>query len=268
MDVYNKMSASYDKLYKRNILNFQDILEPVWQGDGWFVDFYPSLGIAANEACDLLFYGQAVNGWVTGFDLYGEITKDKISHSILSSNRYFKKQNHSPLDWVNVKWSNSTFNLIIEDPDARHFYTDGSNYRTFRSFFWKVVFKLTSDFYGLKRESFDWSKKIVWSNLYKIAEDGVNPNSFLREQQFPTSLELLRKEIEELKPKYCIVLTNYKWWEPFKINLKSKNLMFDKTFNEILSFEQYNDTKIIVTTRPKFGNGENHVQQLLKIMKK
>lgn len=266
MEFYNKLSSSYDKLYKLNIENFQDKLENIWNGDGWFIDFYPSFGTRPNEQCELLFYGQALNGWTTGFDVFTEMEHDKISQSILTSNRYFAKLNHTPLDWVNVKWSNSTFNLMAEDEEAKAFYTDGSDYRTFRSFFWKVVFKLTSDFYGFDRTSSDWAKKTVWSNLYKIAEDGVNPNYFLREQQLKISAELVRQEVEELKPKYCIVLTNYEWWEPFKKLLGAKSIRYDTELGNIVSFEQLHDTKFIVTTRPRFGSGEAHVSQLLKLI--
>ena len=189
-----------------------------------------------------------------------------MSASILTSNKYFGKLNHSPLDWVNVRWSNATFNSIIADEDAKAFYTDGGNYRTFRSFFWKVTFKLTCDYYGLDRESWEWAKKIAWSNLYKIAEDGSNPNYFLREQQLTTSAKLVRQEIEEIKPKYCIILTNYEWWQPFQKLLGTTSLPFDKSLENIVSVEKYYDTKLIVTTRPRFGSGENHVRQILTLL--
>ena len=266
MEIYNKLSTSYDNIYKQNILNFQDGLENIWEGDGWFVDFYPSFGTKPNEKCDLLFYGQALNGWTEGFDIFAETSDDKIRRSILTSNRFFSALNHSPLDWVNVKWSNSTFDLITKNLDAKTFYTDDSNYRTYRSFFWKVVFKLTSDFYGLDRSSWDWAKKTVWSNLYKLAEDGKNPSYFLREHQIKTSAELVRQEIEELKPKYCIILTNYEWWEPFKKILGTTSIPYETELGTILSYEQLYDTKFIITTRPRFGSGEIHVSQLLKLI--
>lgn len=266
LTLYNKLSSSYDKMYKQNIQNFQDRLEKSWEGDGWFVDFYPSFGTKQNENCDLLFYGQATNGWKNGFDVFAETTDDIILCSILASNRYFPKLNHSPLDWVNVRWCNSTFDLMAKDEEANAFYSDGTKYRTLRSFFWKVVFKLTSDFYGLDRNTWDWAKKTVWSNLYKIAEDGANPTYFLREQQIKTSAELVRQEIEELKPKYCIVLTNYEWWEPFKKLLETKNIPYDTGLRDVLSYEQLYDTKFIITTRPIFRSGETHVSQLLKLI--
>ena len=267
MEIYNQLSPVYDKIYLQNIQNFQDRLEKTWEGDdSWFIDFYPSFGIKRNEKCDLLFYGQALKGWAAGFDVYTETPQDKILNSVFTSNKYFAKLSHTPLDWVNVRYSNSTFNSIAADKEADLFYSDGTNYRTFRSFFWNVVSRFTSDFYGLDRDSWDWSKKIVWSNLYKIAPDGENPNDFLCEQQLKTSVELVRQEIEELKPKYCIFLTNSPWWAPFKNLLGSKNIPYDKELETILSYEQFFDTKFIIMTRPFIGNPENHVSDLLKLI--
>lgn len=74
------------------------------KGDAWFVDFYPSFGIKPNEKCDLLFYGQAVNGWTAGFDVFEDIAADKIFHSILSSNRYFSNGCFLYLKCTTLHW--------------------------------------------------------------------------------------------------------------------------------------------------------------------
>jgi hypothetical protein len=159
--IYNKLSSVYDQLYLQNIHTFQNKVADNWLGDGWFVDFYPSLGIKPSQACDLLFYGQALNGWSSGFDVFGEYAQEKVNESIITSNRYFAKHNHSPLDWVNVRWNIQTFISIADDEEAKLFYTNGDNYRAYRSFFWQVVSKLTNDLYGFDRTSSRWSKKIV-----------------------------------------------------------------------------------------------------------
>lgn len=59
------------------------------------------------------------------------------------------------------------YNSISEEEEAKTFYSDGSNYMTFCSFFWKVVFKLTNDFYGLNRSSSDWAKKLFGQTFTK-----------------------------------------------------------------------------------------------------
>ena len=232
----------------------------------WFVDFYPSFGITSGERCDLLFYGQALNGWSEGFDVDKKIHSRKIEQSIIASNRYFKKNNHTPLDWVNVRWTNSIFDSITKDPDAKEFYSNGTRYRTFRSFFWNVVYKLTSDFHGFNRESWDWSKKVVWSNLYKIAEDGKNPTPFQKETQIHFTAELIKREIEELNPKYCIVLSNYHWWDAFHHYLKTKSESFNRSLSSIEGVERFKETKIIITSRPRLGNSNNHVSQILQLL--
>ena len=62
-DYYNKLSNDYDSLYIQNIIDFQKRKLEINNEDDYFVDFYPSLGIKANEKTDFLVYGQAVNGW-------------------------------------------------------------------------------------------------------------------------------------------------------------------------------------------------------------
>jgi hypothetical protein len=266
MEIYNKLSIKYDQLYGQNMLSFKDNMRHSWNGDGWFVDFYPSLGIKSGAKCDLLFYGQAVNGWKSGFNVYEERGDVDISSSIWASNAFFGKLDHSPLDWVNVAWSNAAFESVTKGEDAKLFYQDLTTYRAHRSFFWKVIWKLTSDYYELGRESGEWAKKTVWSNLYKITEDGRNPSKYLREKQLDVSSELIKLEIEELQPKYCVVLTNTEWWRPFSNKIGTKNVSFDASLDTIKSVEQYAETKIIVTTRPRFGSGETHVAQILKLI--
>ncbi|MBX9735233.1 MAG: hypothetical protein K2X37_14350 [Chitinophagaceae bacterium] len=267
MEIYNKMSSEYDSLFVENMLQFQNSLQENWNSNGWFTNFYPSLGVRQKEPCDLLFYGQALNGWASGFDVYDAVSETQIKESITASNRYFAKLGHSPLDWVNVRWSNDTYDQIVADPTAKKFYDNKTDYRTFRSFFWKAVYKLTSDYYGYNRSSWDWSKKIAWSNLYKIAPDGENPNSFLKVSQLDIAAQLIALEIEELQPKYCIVLTNYSWWAPFKSLLQTRDIEYDQSLTNIVAFEEFKGTKIIVTTRPRFGNAETHVNHLLALIK-
>lgn len=193
MKIYNSLSNEYNALYLENILQFQmKALETLVASkhDNYYVVFYPSFGVISGERPDFLVYGQAVNGWNTGFSLSDLVTPEKVEESIAGSNSYLVELDHCPLDWVNVHWSNSTYNNAC------------------------VTYKLICDFYGLERSSWKWSRKLVWSNLYKIAPEDKNPDWFDRNLQQPGSCKLVQKEIEELNPKYCIVLTNEKWWKP------------------------------------------------------
>jgi len=118
----------------------------------------------------------------------------------------------------------------------------------------------------LESDSFDWSKKIVWSNLYKIApEERKNPNDEECNFQDKNSIELVKMEIEELNPKFCIVLANDTWWNPFQVYLQSE--ISDKIKSSVIqSSEMHKDTRIIVTSRPFRGDSSNHATKILEAL--
>lgn len=262
---YNKFSEKYDALYLENIREFQKKMRDGKVVDEYYVDFYPSFGIKESEKTDFIIYGQAVNGWGSGFNLFDQVDVEKLHHSILCSNRYLSSKNHTPLDWVNVQWTASGHKEHNEDPEIAKYYSE--TYRPYRSLFWNVVYKLISDYHGLERGGFDWSSKMVWSNLYKIALEDSNPDVNCRAMQQPLSAELVKQEIAELKPKYCVVLTNLEWWLPFREILQTDLLPVDKAMDEIVSAEKYGDTTIIVTNRPFTGNADKFVEQILQLIK-
>ncbi len=269
--IYNHLSDSYNQLFAENIIQFQknyNTLEGKKSKKNYAV-FYPSFGIRKNEQCQFLIYGQAVNGWGSEFNMSDkepEIRNERLKKCIEYSNSYLGEKNHCPLDWVNVQWSNSTLRENIIDEASKKFYKDlARKYRTSRSFFWNVAYKLINDYYSLGRESWVWSQKMVWSNLYKIASQQMNPNSDERRFQEDLSIELVKKEIEELKPKFCIVLTNENWWKLFREKLKTTQLV-NLSKPQVISFEQYNETKIVLTTRPFLGSSNKHVSQILNLI--
>jgi hypothetical protein len=111
-------------------------------------------------------------------------------------------------------------------------------------------------------------KKIAWSNLYKIAPEDANPNGYERIRQLPLSSDLIKKEIEEINPKYCIVITGSQWWQHFHELINPQVIESDGLPSEIVNYERYNQTDIIVTNRPRFGNSDLFAQQILKLIKK
>jgi hypothetical protein len=265
-DIYNKFSEDYDKLFFENVVKFKNDITNYVSGNKEYATFYPSFGIKEKENCDFLILGQAVNGWGSAFDLESDLIYEEIvSEAVKYSNNYLKDLEHSPLDWVNIHWTKRYLEEHRKKEIIKNFYKNG-DYVTCRSFFWNVTFKLICDYYNdLDRDSWNWSKRMVWSNLYKIAPDGANPNGLELNIQEEYSLKLIKKEIEELNPKYCIVLTNGKWWIPFQEKLNS--LKLDYSSEIIHSFEQFNETKIIVTSRPFVGNSDKHVNEILSLIK-
>ena len=80
----------------------------------------------------------------------------------------------------------------------------------------------------------------------------------------------MKLELNELKPKYCIVLTNKKWWDPFGEeiipNYNSRNNVHTKG-DLIEYYGKYKKTHIVVTKRPRFGKSDRYVKQILEVLK-
>jgi len=262
---YNQFSKEYNDLYVQNIIEFQRNCSSEKDSQKKYVDFYPSFGIKPGVHCDFLVYGQAVNGWGSGFTLETPVERLKLEESIKYSNDYIN--DHCPLDWVNVYWSKSTLKENTKDESMKAFYPN-IGYTSCTSFFWNVVYKLINKYCNeVDINSWAWAKKLVWSNLYKIAPERANPDEEEKLAQLETSIKLVEREIEELKPKYVIVLTNDSWWKPFRESLKTKTLEKPTSLDKIESYEQYKETWIVVTTRPMAGNSDKHVEQILQLIK-
>ncbi len=267
-EIYNQFSKEYNDLFLQNIHKFFDKCKKGNIEDNEYALFYPSFGVKKNETCEFLILGQAVNGWSPSIYTGNESVEDTLLQCAIEySNSFCKTENHTPLDWVNVRWSKSTLQEHLKNKIKSEFYKEEeNNYYLYKSFFWNVTYKLISSYYKFDPNSMDWSKKLVWSNLYKIAPVSGNPSEYEKELQQDLSIKLLKKEIEELKPKFCIVLTNDSWWEPFQSKLNISKLHFDSNLTEIVFHEKHMDTRIIVTTRPFIGSSEKHVNQILQLI--
>lgn len=258
---YNKLSTEYDSLLQNGI---NDFLSHYQQSESKFCVFYPSFGIKPNQKCDFIIYGQALNGWNSEVSPKEQITNQKMQEIILKFNGFLESENHTPLDWVNVQWDKSTFEEFIKNETISEYYYYDNPYFVYRSFFWNVVYKLITEYYNLGYPNSVWAKHMVWSNLYKISYPKRNPDAFQKQLQLENAVELFKKEIEELNPKYCILITNQQWFDDFNKILKLENELNNNQNNIVTSKYSYLNTKIIVTTRPFQGNSDNHVKEIIK----
>lgn len=271
--IYNQLSDGYGKLFIKNINHFCEQAKRN-SYDKKYTVFYPSFGVTENEPCDFLIYGQAVNGGNSFFNFNkAPDFKKLLTESIEWSNSYF--EGHTPLDWVNVNWSKGCYTKELSkaqdlknENQFKNIYPD-NDYNTFRSFFWNVTHKLICRYYEFdENESWEWTKKMVWSNLYKISPaDKGNPNDKECEWQVTLSAELVKQEIDKLKPAHCIVMTNDEWWMPFREKLNTKPMKKSINKKYIEAVEQYNDSTIIITKRPYVGNSKNMTDELFKLIK-
>lgn len=264
---YRKFSQHYSDIFTQNILAFNKaaLLQDKNNTEKYSM-FYPQFGAKENTENTFLVYGQAVLNWQEEFLIKdGEKTIiDKVAKSIVYSNDYFVAAGHNPLDWVNVFWNKASYAEYSEIPALTTYYKPMA-YKANKSFFWNVVYKLVCDHsLNADRNNPKWTEKVIWSNLYKITGDRRNPTNDECLWQEALSVELVKKEIEEIKPAYCIVLTNDAWWEHFRKCLGTKK----QEINSIIqSVETFNETKIIVTSRPFMGSSDRHVEEILKVIK-
>jgi hypothetical protein len=261
MSNYNRLSSSYNTKMLELLIHFQNNgqLKQSY-GDKKYCLFYPSFGVLNNKPIDFLIYGQAVNGWANDFSFGDKLDLDFVAKAIEFSNT-INEGELSPLDWVNINWTNSTKLKAKEQSRI-------AGYQVFRSFFWNVCYKLVSDYYKLDREKGCWCKHMVWSNLMKIApKDSGNPNDEEYYAQLKPCMELFKKELDELKPRFAILLANYSWAEEFVKALKCKSIVQDADA-KIQFIGQYNETQVIVTKRPFRGNSEDWVKELLGVIDK
>lgn len=202
--------------------------------------FYPSLGKEYLTNRQLLVIGQATNGWCPKWFI--KDIPSQLDRIVSSSIDYSSEENGKcPLEWINEKWS---------------------ELRLFRSFFWNVTYKLVKEKYN--RTDSDWHNIIAWSNLMKIApSDYGNPDNEERQAQLDNCAQLFRQELDDLKPKNVLIITNLETWaEPI---LRLSKMKYEiKKGNCIQAIGQYADTKILITKRPFIGSHQPFVEELCK----
>lgn len=129
----------------------------------------------------ILFVGKAVNGWITNNQnvekLFSKENKEKIFNR--------KEQ----IEWVDKLSGNK------------------KGYNPRKSAFWRLIKKVSETYYPK-----EWYSNIAWTNLYKIAPwSGGNPSLKMQKQQRSYCIDILKSEIDILKPEYVIMLTSN--WE-------------------------------------------------------
>ncbi|MBK6410693.1 MAG: hypothetical protein IPF78_13520 [Flavobacteriales bacterium] len=252
-DDVSLLSPEYDALFAKAVEGFVARMrgEPAYLNEEYCL-FYPSFGNPEKKRSDIIVYGQAPNTWeikinLNKWDLVPVVlTRDARNFSNTVDDPIDEV---GPLDWINLNWS---------------------AYQLYRSFFWQTSYKVVSDYHGFDRERRTWCEHLVWSNLMKIAPaEGGNPDMSEYAAHEPKAVELFQLELDELKPKYAIVLTNWEWAEPF-INHLGIELPHKIDPDQMIHWHgSCGPTKIIVTKRPYIGGrSDDYAAEILKLMDK
>lgn len=268
---YRELSAAYDNAYQAHLEAFQRRLPCTFSEQRRYTDFYPSIGVEEGTRTDVLVYGQAVGGWLPELDYSKLIPPKRVEESRRYSNEHLP--GHSPLDWVNVLWADGTLNK--RSPKVQAYYEGREKgYRAWSSFFWQTTIALMQHRLRITDdEEWGWHKGLVWSNLYKIAPQDyslkdekvkANPTESDRVLQRPEAVDLVRMELDELRPKLCVVLTNDTWWAPFRRGLPTRSIQ--APLGESLEcVERYQDTRIVVVKRLRGMSYKKTVQDIIRV---
>ena len=143
-----------------------------------------------DKAIRILFVGRAVNGWEIGFK---DGTIDEIVDQVFES--------ASNMGDIAAG--------VVEDQN-------GNQYNYNKSPFFQLCHKLMN-LYGLSE---NWSERMAWTNLYKVApyEKG-NPNNSLIRETLSGCASILRKEISYLRPTHIVFITDAWWYKPSGKNM-------------------------------------------------
>lgn len=119
-----------------------------------------------------------------------------------------------------------------------------------------------------------WMNNIVYSNLYKVGSTkpgAVSINNWSLSTQLLACREILKKEIEILKPSHILFLTGYDWiWDFKDIFDTISHIGTNETKKNI--YDQYveavgyiNNIPAVITCRPEYKNKEKFVSDALQM---
>lgn len=186
----------------------------------------------------LLYIGRAVNGWE--FDWH-EDTLEGLVNQVFSHG------------------------FDVDSISTNPIQPDGYNFN--RSPFWQLCRKL----FEMKGETSDWSSRVAWSNLFKVAPySRYNPDGKDIALQIKPCIDLIKKEIETYRPSHVVFVTDTWWMEPTNYTNESfaKELgvtLFPNSTNTIVGHGTYLGAKLVVTKRPETAKTSRleHALQIL-----
>lgn len=207
-----------------------------------------------NENIRLLLIGRAVNGW-------GVISADNGRVFAETALEQYKCRHFD--SWL--KSVNGTLvSNYVDKNGIEKLYHPGPFFEYAKSVYESLNGKFCDPV---------WLEHIAWTNLYKISpSEGGNPYGELKDIQKSTCVEILRNDIELLKPTHMLCMTGYnEWFDGFEeifqdVKYYGKNILRGKDRNNVYveAVGRYQDTKVVVTCRPEFRPRDVFVEAVCK----
>lgn len=215
----------------------------------------------------LMLVGRATNGWGKTLSIDSE---ENFANEVVP---VFQSVERFQTEW---KMQDCLNNPYSEYKDAKgewkKYYLSGSS-------FWNYTKEIWCKLNDVENKP-NWYESIVWNNIYKIAPtDSGNPSTNLIYAQAPACVDILKAEIDILKPTHILLVIDKTW-----LSWTSRNkVMFD--FMQV--FEGYQDCgdlipgekkmvqraykkdkiKVLVTCRPENVGKSEYVTSVLETFK-
>lgn len=229
------MNEDYKSLFKTTVRDFcEKIKIDDKRAAREYVLSYPHVG-KNYERGKILVVGRALDGWYFPF-----LIKDGWLTSF-DSNVSFAEHNPETknLAWAVKEWNDKS---PFKENERRI-----SRYR-----FWQVLKDIVKNVDHSANDE-NWLFSIAWTNLYKISPNNKkgngNPDSVERKAQLDNKYvrELLKLEIEILKPRIIIFLTGANWAD---IILNHLEIPIQNNESIVRHVSKYNESLFIVCERP------------------
>ncbi|MBK7035873.1 MAG: hypothetical protein IPI31_13900 [Bacteroidetes bacterium] len=238
------LSQNYFDQFNKTFLDYIKALSETKLNNIKYCLFYPMLGKDYFDKREILIIGRAVNLWGEKEKHWDSLSanEDIVKNAIDFSLPYYGDT--CAINWVNKDWDN-----------------DESHVRY--SPFWQVIYKLIMQQYGCNDAN--WSYKMAWSNLYKIAPSaGGNPNRKLEWQsQLENCKKLFELEISELQPKNVIMITGLDGWAK---DFVAEYTEVKETY--VKAIAKIGNSNIIITSRPERKPQQVFIDEIAKYLVK
>lgn len=186
----------------------------------------------------LMLVGRATNGWGKTLPVDSEESfADKAVPVFQSIDRF-------QTEWKMKDCLNNPYSEYLDaNGEWKKYYLSGSNFWNYTKDIWCKLNHVNN--------KPNWYESIVWSNIYKIAPtDSGNPSTNLIYAQAKACIDILKAEIDLLKPTHILLVIDETW-----LSWTNRNkVMFD--FMQV--FEGYQDCSDLI---PK---DQNMVQKALR----
>ncbi|WP_207659178.1 hypothetical protein [Anaerobacterium chartisolvens] len=221
---------------------YDTIKSKYYKKDKKYTLFYPLIGNLYGKNPILMVVGRACNGWKYGWTC-DDIDVRNIAKKVISD---ANDGLECPMQWLKDRWDGT--------------YKD--DYNIHRSAFWRVSKEILKGVSDCNDDN--WESYLAWSNLLKISPfEGGNPNASEWDAQVKECILLLKAELEELKPKYVLMMTDISWAEAFIKDLGGNSEPINGN-SIVRSLLLYGKSKIIITIRPEGVGTQQFVNEVLK----